>query len=73
MNNTQTVTGRIQNWSTWGNTVVGEIYDDIEGRFADGTHIQTSGLQPLAKQEQGVQEGAVVKTRNSSYLLGKRS
>ena len=65
------VTGRLENWRESGvykgeSILFGNIYDDAECRFQDGTYIHTSGIQP-----QDLEEGKVVTTRNSTYLLGK--
>ena len=71
MQHTNEVTGRLENWFPdkatkkefiiWGN-----IYEDNDGRWADGYFIHTSGIL-----HRKVSEGDVVQTRNSSYLLGK--
>ena len=63
------ITGRLENWhiEAWGecHVVVGDIYDDIHGRFWDGSSIHTSAVETT-----DIQEGDVVNTRNSRYLLG---
>lgn len=51
------------------NRIVGTIYGDSKGRFKDGTRIHTSTLAPTSMP---LDEGALVTTRNSTYLLGKR-
>lgn len=68
------ITGRLENWAynAKSNTLVGEIYDDVNGRFPDGSQIQTSRLKPMSMQVTSPKEGAVMATLNSSYLLGKR-
>ena len=68
------VTATIENWAynKKSNTIVGEIYNDANGRFEDGTPIQTSTLNPMSIQESSPVDGAVMHTLNSSYLLGKK-
>ena len=67
------VTGRLENWHVGmyeydGEVMIwGDVYDDVNGRFMDGTYIHTSGIKP-----QEFNEGDVVTTRNSTYLLGKK-
>ena len=67
-------TATIENWS-WNkksNTIVGYIYGDSNGRFEDGTFIQTSTLKPMSMQVSSPKEGAILQTLNSSYKLGKK-
>lgn len=71
----QEITGRIEGWrldsETWeGYTVIrGYIYDDKRGfEFRDGNTIRTSDI---ACPIEDCVEGALIKTRNSLYLLGK--
>lgn len=67
-------TATIENWS-WhkkSNTIVGYIYGDSSGRFEDGAFIQTSTLKPMSMQVSSPKEGAILKTLNSSYKLGKK-
>jgi hypothetical protein len=64
----QQVTGRLEYW--WYDEINhvfwGYLYDDIRKRWWDGVHIHTSCCHnPDAK------EGDVIKTLNSTYLLGK--
>lgn len=68
------ITGRLENWAynSKSNTIVGEIYNDANGRFRDGSQIQTSRLKPMSVQVSTPKEGVVMETLNSSYLLGKR-
>lgn len=58
---------KLENWSPVGGIVIiGEIQGDKKGRFEDGSSVRTSGIiLPL-------QEGDVIRTQNSTYLLGKR-
>lgn len=46
--------------------IIGTIWHDKKGRFADGRTIQTSALLTPPKQ---VQAGAVIQTLNTRYLL----
>lgn len=64
------VTGRLENWYLHGYVLlVGDIYDDIRGRFEDGQSIHTSAIKDNGDN---IKEGDVVQTRNSRYLLGNR-
>jgi hypothetical protein len=62
------VTGRLENWwfDELNHVYWGNLYDDVRKRWADATFIHTSMCHfPNAK------EGDIIKTRNSTYLLGK--
>ncbi len=67
------VTGRLERWHVGmydegGEVVIwGDVYEDVHGRFNDGTYIHTSGIKAGA-----FKEGDVVTTRNSTYLLGTK-
>lgn len=64
-------TGRLENWK-WDssyNVLWGQIYDDTQGRFPDGTHIHTSSIK--LSPENILAENHIIKTKNSFYLLGK--
>ena len=66
------VTGVLENWAVDQSTskefvIWGHIYGDTNGRFKDGTMVHTSGIK-----NRKCEEGDVVKTRNSTYLLGKK-
>jgi hypothetical protein len=64
------VTGRLENWwyDATNHVFWGYLYDDVKDRWRDGVHIHTSMCHaPDAK------EGDVIKTRNSTYLLGKKA
>ena len=65
------ITGRLENWSydEFFNVIWGEIYNDANGRFVDGTNIHTSDI-PGGRQLT-YSEGDIVKTLNSRYELGK--
>lgn len=62
------ITGRLEGWSydPMYRVYWGYIYEDIHGRFVDGTRIHTSSTT----QKDG-KEGDLIVTRNSTYLLGK--
>lgn len=74
MENKQEVTGRLENWvySKKQNVLIGDLYDDVNGRWEDGTPVKTSTLQPMSLQVSTPKEGSVVNTLNSVYLLGKQ-
>ena len=67
------VTGRLENWHVSMPAITGEVmiwgdvYDDVNNRFNDGTYIHTSGCE-----SKEYSEGDIVTTRNSTYLLGKK-
>lgn len=67
------ITGRLENWVWDGvhSVIWGFIYDDEKGRFRDGTWIHTSLIDRTKFKE--LKSGNVVKTLNSSYLLGEPS
>ena len=70
------VTGIIKNWvfNKKINLIVGNIHNDANGRFEDGTIIQTSKLLPMSMQVNSVKDGAIVSTLNSTYKLdGKKA
>lgn len=69
------ITGRLENWvydSLW-NVVWGNCYDDIHKRFRDGEWIHTSDIPTTRNGRTGstLKEGDIIKTLNSTYLLGK--
>lgn len=47
-------------------TIVGAVWNDRMGRFADGRMIRTSALLTPVEQ---IREGAIVQTLNTRYLL----
>ena len=58
---------RLEGWTLVGKVLWGKVYNDPRNR-KDGTLISTSRLEsPLNT----LNEGQVVNTRNSQYLLGK--
>lgn len=63
------ITGRLEGWhkDPVFNIIWGHIFDDVRGRFVNGTLIHTSSLN----SKPPFKEGSVVKTLNSKYLLGK--
>lgn len=73
----QQITGTLHNWylgKNYGEEYIlwGDIRGDIHGRFPDGSWIHTSGIKHSDFPVESLKEGDVVKTRNSTYLLGKR-
>ena len=62
------ITGRLENWAFFGKALCGQIFDDKKGRWKDGHPIKLSRIVAFR-----LREGGVVKTRNSSYLLGKEA
>lgn len=62
------VTATLKNWMAMEKGYLfGDVYDDTKDRYVDGATIRTSkvvGGDPI------LEEGAVVITRNSTYLLG---
>lgn len=70
------VTGILDEWivDPLGRSVIwGRIRDDKTGRFLDGADIRTSFISLDAVAFEALKEGDVVKTRNSTYLLGTKS
>lgn len=64
------VTGRLEKWwyDDLNHVFWGFCHEDIRGRFRDGAYIHTSLCHnPDAKS------GDVIKTRNSTYLLGEKA
>ena len=67
------VTGRLESWKYWpgAHVLTGDVYDDAKKRFLQGEYIHTSHLS-ISKIDAGnLKEGDVVRTRYSTYLLGK--
>lgn len=68
----KTITGRLENWTKGNSTtdgtflIWGDLYDDVNERWASGSRIHTSNIK-----EREVKEGDIVETLNSAYLLGK--
>lgn len=65
------LTGRLENWtvvsvSSIDFVIYGDMYDDNNNRFKDGTAVRTSSIK-----QRPVSEGDIVETKNSTYLLGK--
>lgn len=58
------ITARLEDWYVNGDSLVGTIYNDNKGRFADGTTFQTSSVTS--------QNSKICRTRNSTYELGRR-
>ena len=66
------ITGTLEDWWVDQCTkkefiIYGNLFGDHKGRFQDGTNIHTSGIK-----NRKCEEGDVVSTRNSRYLLGKK-
>lgn len=70
----QKYTARLENWAfdKKQNVIVGEVYDDINNRFEDGSKIMTSNLMSMSVQVSTPKKGAIMKTLNSEYLLGDK-
>ena len=65
------ITARLENWHAYfGQTLAGEIYDDVRNRWEDGTFIHTSYIED--NEYNKAEEGVVIHTMNSVYLLGKK-
>ncbi len=69
------VTGRLENWFYVPGThrIIGEVYGDAKNRFEDGAIIHTSTLMLKRVDVPDLKEDDVIRTRNSSYLLGKKA
>lgn len=69
------ITGRLENWKVVKHynklALVGNLYDDIHGRWFDGAQIISSALLPMSMQATIACKNAVMRTRNSAYLLGE--
>jgi hypothetical protein len=48
-----------------GKSMIGFIYEDKKGRFADGDNVMTSVVMEISKTE----EATIVTTRNTVYQL----
>ena len=61
------VTGHLENWwkDPFFKIVWGQIYDDIKGRFPDGTLIHTSDIVSW-------EDEYFINTLNSRYSLGNK-
>ena len=60
----------LENWYPFGDTIAGDIHDDKDKQFKDGTTIHTSTVQGAMDT---LKEGDAIQTRNSYYLLGKKA
>lgn len=65
------ITGRLEGWFYVPTQyrMCGYLYEDIRGRFLDGTFIYTSYVELTAAVE--AKEGDVLRTTFSRYKLGK--
>lgn len=61
-------TARLSNWKQVGHVIHGNIFGDATGCFPDGTSVITYAV---LSRDKDVKEGGLIKTRNSTYLLGK--
>ena len=66
MSEKQVITGVLKNWTYDGTCLIGSIYNDINGRFQDGTFIRTSYV---TDDESAIIDNGIVRTRNSIYAL----
>lgn len=69
-----TITGTLHNWAYDPilNVIWGDIQGDTRGRFVDGDRIHTSDI-PITRAGRNKNQfykGYLVKTLNSTYLLG---
>lgn len=55
--------GTLENWRPYYGRIIGNIYNDTKGRFADGAEVMTSIMKH--------KEGNIAFTMNSNYKLGK--
>ncbi|QIG68142.1 hypothetical protein EVB55_207 [Rhizobium phage RHph_Y68] len=64
-------TARLEDWGVIDgkNQIFGNVFEDSKGRFDDGQYVKTS---PSEQNLHLLEEGDVVHTKNSVYLLGKR-
>ena len=72
------ITGTIEKWffmftGTDGSyNITGNIYNDSDHRFGDGTSIITSSINARDYPKESLKEGMIICTRNSTYLLGEQ-
>lgn len=59
----------LENWDIHGIRIVGNIYNDRSGRYRNGELMFTSTVQDGGSE---LVEGSTLRTRNATYLLGKR-
>ena len=64
----QEYTARLEDWTIMIVCAYGEIHDDIHERWENGHRIRTSTVIEANREPK---EGDIIKTRNSTYLLGK--
>lgn len=64
---------RLEDWVYDGFWKVywGYIYNDVKGRFVDGTWIHTSSI-PSEKHRNKKRGGCCIQTLNNKYYLGKK-
>ncbi|MCK5605532.1 hypothetical protein KAR91_26805 [Candidatus Pacearchaeota archaeon] len=59
----------LEDWDMHGIRLAGRIYEDKRGQYPDGKMIYTDTVKTAISE---LKEGAIVRTRNNYYLLGKR-
>lgn len=66
------ITGRLESWwyDELNHVLWGNLYEDTKGRWWDGAQIHTSVLSMPRNPD--LSEGMIIKTRNSTYLLGEK-
>ena len=63
---------RLEQWYVSGGILFGYIYEDSQGRVADGEKWMTSPILPMSVQMGVPREGLKILTKNTTYLLGER-
>lgn len=64
------IDGTLENWGIYFTCIIGNIFNDIKGRFKDNTVIKTSKVIDNIYE---LKEGDIFSTKNSTYLLGKKA
>lgn len=62
------ITATLNGWYIDNDRVYGAIHGDVRGRWVDTTPVRTSLIQSM--DTDAAEEGTVVTTMNSTYLLG---
>ena len=67
------LTGKLIGWDydAFHKVVWGHLINDIHTRWKEGTYVHTSEV--LSPKPEEMKEGAIIKTRNSTYELGPSS
>ena len=63
------INGILEEWILSEGMIFGRVYNDTKKRFKDGEYIHTSTV--LESSTPDLEEGSIIETRNSVYLLGK--